>query len=74
MKRTREDIDRMWAAYEDTLSRHESAYREWAHTHKFSDAIKRDDRRRELKLFGLTPSEIGELEAAIDAKYAFSGS
>jgi hypothetical protein len=68
---TTPDID---TAHDNARLAHRRAYGQWRHSYKFTDAILRDDRRRDLAVFGYTPDQIRQIERELDAELGFSGS
>ncbi len=59
------DIDK---AHDNARAAHREAYLKWRYSNKLLDAVMRDSRRTDLRLFGYTPEEVKQIEAEIDSQ------
>ena len=67
-------LSAMAEAHDNARLEHRRAYVEWRYTERLTDAFARDNRRRDLGLFGYTPDQIRQIEIELDAEHGFSGS
>jgi len=68
---TTPDID---TAHDNARLAHRRAYVAWRRSEKLTAALLRDNRRRDLGLFGYTPEQVRQIELELDAENDFSGS
>jgi hypothetical protein len=70
----RSEMEQLLDARQAVLDRHEARYRTWRYSPTLTNAMKRDDARREVELFGdAAKARANRAEEAIDQAYEERG-